>query len=69
MWLTLNFQIQFLSKWSRIFTTYFSYQQIMVVFEGDISKIIVGLGITEIKSDPHIVKICVTLKFQMNIVD
>ena len=69
MWLTSNFQIQFLSKWSQIFTKYFSYQQIMVVFEGDISKIIVGLGITEIKSDPHIVKICVTLKFQMNIVD
>ena len=41
----------------------------MVVFEGDISEIAVGLGITEIKLDPHIVKICVTLKFQRNIVD
>ena len=40
-----------------------------MVFEGDISEKAVGLGINEIKSGPHVIKIWVTLKFQMNIGD
>ena len=40
-----------------------------MVFEGEISEKAVGLGINEIKSGPHVVKLWVTSKFQMNIVD
>ena len=40
-----------------------------MVFEGDISEKALGLAINEIKSGPDVVKIWVTSKFQMNIVD
>ena len=53
----LRFQTDFLRQLGGISTKYLSYAHIVMVLEGDINKMAVGL-LTSKKISPHIVKIC-----------